>query len=221
MTFLNDDWKDWLDEDKVKNIVERICYLKNQRYRHGLEYYPAWIRQERLSEEKESYNIVTQCFDVKHKTGRAEARIGMRPEKIENFRTHYPDYGGITPQRVSGLKKFFKEYPTARLDEKFDFFLLEDGNIIVDCGINLSMGLTQNGRAGCRLKCTIDIFLCEYEKLIELTSQQRGEGGNPKVWSDWRIKFEKYVENCEYVEMGMTWGKGYEIITIDDDESPL
>jgi len=221
MTFLNDDWKDWLEENKVKNILERICYLKNQRNLNSFEYYPAWIRQEGFSEKDGTYRRVDGHYDIQHKIGFAEAYVGMRPKKIKNFRTHYPDYGGITPQRISGFKKFFNEYPTARLDEAIRFFLSEDDDIVLDCSIDLSMGITQDGRAGCRLRCNIDIFLDEYERLFELTFQRRGEYGNPKVWSDWRIKFEKYVENCEYVEQNSKWGKGFEIITIDEDEIPF
>jgi hypothetical protein len=211
MTFLNDDWMDWLDEKKVKTILERICYLYNKRYAHKLEYYPAWIREVPFSEEDGSKKLGNERFDI---LGHASAYIGLRERNIKNFRIHYPDYEGIDAQGVSGFKMFFGEYPNAGLDQNFGFFLSKDGDIIVFCSINLNMGLTEEGKAGCFLRCGIDIFLDQYERLFELTSKQ---GGGGKVWSDWRITFEKYVENCEYVEFGRKWGKGYEIITTDDE----
>ena len=34
-------------------------------------------------------------------------------------------------------------------------------------------------------------------------------------------KLKINIENCEYVEQNSKWGKGFEIITIDEDEIPF
>ena len=222
MTFLNDDWKEWLDEKKVKTILERICYLDNNNeiYSGKSELFPVWVRQVAITTDfVDVHKRVNKPYEILEKIGYASARIARRRTDIDQYRVHYPDYGGeLKPVNLSVFKKIFKEYPMARLNQGVDFYMSADNEVIVNMGVDLSMGISQDGRAGCRLVCNIDSFLYEYERLYELTSKR---GYPPQTWSEWRIKFEKYVENCEYVEMVMKWGKGYEIITIDDDEIPF
>ena len=219
MTFLNDDWMDWLDEKKVKTILERICYLDNNNkiYSGGKsEYFPVWVRQVEITTDfVDVHKRANKPYEILEEVGYAEASIARRQTDIDQYRVHYPDYGGeLKAVNVSVFKKIFKEYPMARLAKKVKFYMSTDNEVIANMSIDLSMGISQDGRAGCCLVCNIDSFLYEYERLYELTSKR---GYPSQTWSEWRIKFEKYVENCEYVEIDMKWGKGYEIITTDDE----
>ena len=219
MTFLNDDWKDWLDENKVKNILGRICFLNNKEYSTRSEYFPVWVRQVAITDYVDVHKRLNKPYEIIEEVGYASGYIALRRKDINQYKIHYPDYGGeLKAVNVPIFKKIFKDYPIARLDKEVKFYMSIDNEVIANMHIDLSMGISQDGRAGCHLVCNIDSFLYEYEQLFELISKRGGRWGD---WSEWRIRFEKYVANCEYVHMGMRWGKGYEIEKIDDDEIPF
>jgi hypothetical protein len=112
------------------------------------------------------------------------------------------------------FSKNFKTLPNAILDQCLTFFVTNDGDIVVDCYIDLSMGISQNGRAGGHLSVKFEKFWTEYEELRALTRQM---GGGEDRWKKFRVKFERYVSENKHFEMYRWWGKGYEIDATGDE----
>ena len=217
----SNEWKNWLDENKVKEILEGYCELKNKEsplLPRSLEYYPISYNHNSLQHfqnEVDRLGKITSPFEVNIDMGYLDGWTAWRRTDMKNSRIYYPDYGGnlygtYKAVNLPLLDRIFKEYPSARLDTSFKFYLSTNRELIVKGMVDYSLGLEHAGRASCMIITPIDSFLNEYSILLKFKHEM-----NLRNWVEWRTNFEKYVSGNEYLRMGMVWGKKYDIKDFD------
>tara|TARA_Y100001934_G_C12255645_1_gene727381 strand:- start:350 stop:1066 length:717 start_codon:yes stop_codon:yes gene_type:complete len=214
------DWNDWISSSGVNALISKICAFENNKShpKAVMETYPFRIRHVPYATDDGTYNRVNRRYRIVEGFGYVNAWTALRDTRVKNFRIHYPDYGGShTPLNLGFFEKIFKTFPNSTLNQTLTFFVTVDEEIVVDCYIDLSMGISQHGRAGGHLSVKFEKFWAEYEKLRALTLQRRGG----REWNKFRVNFERYVSENEHFEMYRWWGKGYEIDPIWDDEVPF
>ena len=205
-----------MSTSEVKHLISKICVIANNKRQSASarESYPFSLEHVPYASDDGTFNRVNRRFSVVENAGYVSAWTGLRDVRVQNYRTHYPEYSGTRkPLNLSFFKKIFNTLPDARSHQQLTFFVTKDGEIIVDCYIDLSMGISQDGSAGGHLSVEYDKFLAEYERLSALASK-RGGGGDR--WRHFRIEFEHYVKGSENFEMYQWWGNGYHVEELDD-----